>query len=115
MASNPMSSEINETRLELMLKYGLTTATWDSDGIITSASRPAETVVRPASPAPAPGPAAKLAETFAARLKREHDVRFAASHFKPRLDVPQTTDDVPRAVRAREASGGRSSSKQRRR
>lgn len=105
----------NEERAEFMARHGLVSAAWDANGALISATRSTAAPVRPASPAPAPGPAAKLAETFAARLKREHDVRFAASHFKPRLDVPQTTDDVPRAVRAREASGGRSSSKQRRR
>jgi hypothetical protein len=74
---------------------------------------------RPAQPtaAAAPqGPAAKTAAAFAERLKREHETRFAASHFKPRLDVPTVTDNVPRAVRDREAvSGNRPPNKPKRR
>lgn len=70
---------------------------------------------RPAQPAPATGPAAKTAAAFAERLRREHETRFAASHYKPRLDIPKTEDDVPRAVRARSASDGGTSNKPKRR
>ena len=56
----------------------------------------------------------KLAEAFQQRLKREHETRFAASHFKPRLDVPAATDNVPRAVRDREAERGASNKPKRR-
>lgn len=111
------SAEVNEGRLSLMVKYGLTHATWDDKGVITSAGRAAGTPVpRPAEQAAAgPGPAQKLADAFAARLKREHDTRFAASHFRPKLELPKVEDDVPRAVRAKSASDGRPSKSKRNR
>lgn len=91
----------NEARAEFMARHGLSSARWNDDGDLVSADR-APQAIRPAAPAPQPGPAAKLAQTFAEKLRREHETRFAASHYKPRLDLPQTTDDVPKAVRARQ-------------
>lgn len=111
------AAEVNEARLSLMVKYGLTAACWDDKGIITQAARNATPIARPVDPgasAAATGPAKKMAEAFAARLKRDHDTRFAASHFKPKLDIPKAEDDVPRAVRAKSASNGRPSPSKRR-
>lgn len=113
----PWEDKVNEQRAKFMAEHGLTMATWDSQGLLSTASRPAGPPLRPAQAAPErpAGPAAKLASAFAEKLKREHDTRFAASHFRPRLDVPEPKNDVPRAVRDREAERGRTSSNKRRR
>lgn len=96
-----------------MREVGATEATWDgpeNDTLVTLKLAPQQP--KSAATQPAPGPAAKLANAFAERVKRDHDVRFAASHFKPRFEPPQTHDDVPRAVRAKQgASSGRASTK----
>lgn len=112
---NPV--EVNEARLTLMAKFGLTAATWDEKGVITSASRAATALAPrpPAQPGAMPtGSATRVAEAFAARLKKDHETRFAASHFKPKLDVPKAEDDVPRGVRAKSADGRPSQAKSRR-
>jgi hypothetical protein len=104
----------NEDRADFMQRHGLVAASWDNDGNLISATR-SMTAPRPQQQAEAPaGPAAKLAKAFQERLKRDNEVRFAATHFRPRIETPTTapTDDVPRAVRAREASRGRPSPKQ---
>ena len=106
----------NEARALFMARHGLIHASWHPDtGELIAANRPQMPLPRPADAPPSKGVAAKVAENFAQRLKRDHDVRFAATHYKPRLDVPQVQDDVPRAVRTREASDGRPSKKQRHR
>lgn len=96
-----------------MRDVGATDATWGEDDELL-ALKLAPQQPRQTSQPPA-GPAAKVAEAFKQRLKRDHETRFAASHFKPRLDVPVTQDDVPRAVRDRGASDGRPPNKSQRR
>lgn len=107
-----------EEQAAFMRDVGATEAGWymklDGDVVLVSLKLTPQTP-RPAQPQPPQGPAAKLANAFADRLKRDHDTRFAASHFRPRLDVPDVKDDVPRAVRAREAERGRPSPNKRRR
>jgi lipoprotein-anchoring transpeptidase ErfK/SrfK len=115
------ANDLDEQRAEFVVRYGLTSATWDPhSGDLVAVTRPAPVAVprpaQPAQPTAMPsGAAARVADAFAARLKRDHETRFAASHFKPKLDAPKAEDDVPRAVRARSASDGRPSPKQRRR
>lgn len=106
-----MAKNDNEDRAEFMARHQLTAAAWNEDGDLISATRNASPAPRPVQAAQQPGPAAKLANAFAERVKRDHEVRFAASHFKPRFEAPQIHDDVPRAVRAKSASSGRASSK----
>lgn len=111
-----MARSDNEARAEFMARHGLQHANWNEDGELIAATRFTAPVVRPPpQQQPPAGPAAKLAHAFTERLKRDHETRFAASHFKPRLDVPEVTDNVPRAVRDREVARGGTSSKQRRR
>ena len=106
-----------ERQADFMRAHGATEATWqmnlDGDVVLTSLKL-APTAPRPAQPAAPAGPAAKLADAFANKLKRDNEIRFAASHFRPRVETPDVKDDVPRAVRAREAAGGASSNKRRR-
>jgi hypothetical protein len=107
-----------EAKAAFMREVGATEATWGATAFQDEAllSLKLAPQAKPAPPAPPAGPAAKLAEAFQQRLKREHETRFAASHFKPRLDVPVATDQVPRAVRDREAaSGNRAPNKPKRR
>lgn len=104
-----------ERKAAFMRDVGATEASWQYDGELMSLKL-APQPTRAAQPTQPPtGPAARTAAAFADRMKREHEVRFAASHFKPRLDAPQTQDDVPRAVRARSASDGGTSNKSKRR
>lgn len=97
-----------EERAAFMREVGATEAEWSYGGELI-ALKLAPVQSRPAAQpaAPTPGPAAKVAESFASRLKRDHEIRFAASHFKPRLEVPETTNDVPRAVLAKSEPNGR--------
>lgn len=116
----PSVNDIDESRALFMARHGLTSANWDPEtGDLIAATRAPVAVPRPVQPAQAgvmpAGSVAKVADAFANRLKRDHETRFAASHFKPRLDVPKPTDDVPRAVRERSASDGRPSPKRNRR
>jgi hypothetical protein len=106
-------SETNDERADFMARHGLMSAAWNEDGELISAARAPNAPIKPIAERPA-GPAAKLADAFASKLKREHDVRFAASHYRPRLDVPSVTDNVPRAVRDREAERGASNKPKRR-
>lgn len=49
----------------------------------------------------------KMRAQLLERKRREHETRFAHSHFKPPFVEPTPVrDDVPRAVRAREAARG---------
>lgn len=111
-----MSSQRNNwyERAEFMREVGATHAAWAEDTSELLSLTLAPQQPRPTQPVAQPGPAAKVAEAFQQRLKRDHDVRFAATHIRPRIEAPTNapTDDVPRAVRAREASRGRSPSKQ---
>jgi hypothetical protein len=102
-------------KTDFMREVGATEAEWSHDGYLVSIKLAPITPRPPQQQAEAPaGPAAKLAKAFQERLKRDNEVRFAATHFRPRIETPTTapTDDVPRAVRAREASRGRPSPKQ---
>lgn len=103
----------NEAKADFMARHGLVAAMWSEDGDLISATRSTTAPARPAQPAAPAGPAAKLASSFAERMKRDHDVRFAATHFRPRIDAaPVAEDPVPRAVRAKQqASSGRPSSR----
>ena len=109
----PLNSDWR-TKAEFMREVGALEATWSHDDELMSlklaphAPKPAAAVQAP------PGPAQKMAAAFADRLKREHETRFAASHYKPRLDVTAPVNDVPRAVLAK-ASDGRASNKSKRR
>jgi len=105
-----MRPDENTKRALFMAEHALVEAVWDEEGALVSAKRSPTAAPRLAPVAPA-GPAAKVADAFAGRLQRQHDVRFAASHFKPRLDQPKAADDVPRAVRSRGASDGRPATK----
>lgn len=104
-------AETNDERAEFMARHGLMAAAWDEEGTLISATR-SPTAARPQQAPSQPGPAAKIADAFANRMKRDIDVRFAATHYRPRVDAPANApvDDVPRAVRAREAQRGRSPS-----
>jgi hypothetical protein len=112
-----MSSQRNNwyERAEFMRSCGATHATWSEETAELLSLTLSTQTPRPAQPQPPQGPAAKTAAAFAERLRREHETRFAASHFKPRLETPKVTDDVPRAVREREAERGRTSHKPKRR
>jgi hypothetical protein len=102
-------------RATFMREVGATHAAWAEETSELLSLTLAPQAPRPAQPPAAPkGPAAKLASAFADKLKREHETRFAASHFKPRLDVPTVSDNVPRAVRDREAERGASNKSKRR-
>lgn len=106
-----------------MREVGAVEATWhpiDTETFMLVSLKLAPVAPRPVATQPAAlpkGTAAKLAESFAERLKRDHETRFAASHFRPPMSVPKPadSDDVPRAVRVRESSSGRPTKKQRRR
>lgn len=113
-----MSRSEWERQADFMRAHGAVEATWSENamGEVYLTSLKLAPQPKPVAAAPPAGPAAKLAEAFQQRLKREHETRFAASHFKPRLDVPAATDNVPRAVRDREAvSGNRAPNKPKRR
>lgn len=103
-----------ETKAAFMREVGAVEASWMGNGEVLVSLKLAPQAPRPVAPAAPQGPAAKLASAFADKLKREHETRFAASHFKPRLDVPAVTDNVPRAVRDREAERGASNKSKRR-
>lgn len=111
----PRSERDWEAKAAFMREHGAIEATWadHDDGHLVSLKL-APQAPRPAQSAAPQGPAAKLASAFADKLKREHETRFAASHFKPRLDVPTVSDNVPRAVRDREAERGASNKSKRR-
>lgn len=105
-----------EAKAAFMREVAATEAAWDPNDDVLVTLKLAPQTPKAAQPAASQGPAAKTAAAFAERLKREHETRFAASHFKPRLDVPAVTDNVPRAVRDREAvSGNRAPNKPKRR
>ena len=103
---------VSEQRAEFMARHQLTHAKWEG-GELVEATRPV-TPQRQATEV-VPGPAARMAAAFAERAKKEHETRFAASHYRPRLDIPAVKDDVPRAVRARESSNGGSPTSKRNR
>jgi hypothetical protein len=103
----------DEEKAAFMRSVGATHATWSPvDGIGEDGVRRETLVSLTLGPTPqsaprAPGPAQRMAD-FHDRQKRQHDILFAASSVRPKLDpsaVPPTA--VPRAVRAKEAAARR--------
>lgn len=112
----------NEHRAELMARHALTSATWDEHGMLVHALRGGGLPLGLTSGQPGLSTQSQAAPTRAERTggaeglermrkvmlekrRAEHNIRFAHSHVKPRFeeDPEPVRDDVPRAIRAREA------------
>lgn len=98
-------ADANTERMMFMLAHGLTHCEWDEHGRIVSATRSPEPV-RTVQAQPGPRAARDLAATIQARRKYQHDVAFAHTSVRPKLeDSPESV--VPRAVRAKQDTRGR--------
>lgn len=100
------------TKAAFMREVGATYAEWtpinSCEELLTKLTLGPAPVTRPM------GPAARMAQSFQAstgesmsrdRARQRHETMFAASSIRPRLQndpAPVATDDVPRAVRARQ-------------
>lgn len=96
-------SDTNTERMELMVKYGLTSCEWDDNGRIRSASRePMKNVSQVAQPRAA----RDLAASIRARRLHQHETMFAHTSVRPKA-LETEENPVPRAVRAKQESRGR--------
>jgi hypothetical protein len=85
-------------KARFMREVGATHTSWNGDDL-TSLTLAPVAVQRPVGPAASMGDMQKRLEAAA---QKQHDIMFAASSVKPKLEAPQPRPAVvPRAVRAK--------------
>lgn len=89
-----------DEKVDFMRRAQAVHAEWDAAGGLMKLTLAPQV---PVMPAPGPRPVGDLAKALEQRRRERHDVMFAATSVRPRLEPKETPQSVvPRAVRARE-------------